>query len=131
MRMWRFIAGGVMAGALFIMTVGAVGAADVSYTPSPLPYGGHGTLKATGLTPKATYLVQIYNPMMVPLIPGGLPYVADASGTFTATGLDPDQTDLPGTYTFEVTTADGKLVARSYPVLVGTNTYYVQHRIGA
>jgi hypothetical protein len=131
MRVRKFIAGGLMVGALFAMTVGAVGAADVSYTPSTLSYGGHGTLKATGLTPKATYLVQIYNPMTVPQIPGGLPYVADASGTFTATGLDPDPTDLPGTYLFEVTTPDGKVVGRTLPTLTGTNTYYVQRRLGS
>jgi hypothetical protein len=131
MGLRKLIVGGLMAGALFLMTVGVAGAADLSYTPSPLSYGGHGTLKATGLTPKTTYLVQIYNPMSVPLIPGGLPYVADASGTITATDLDPDQTDLPGPYLFELTTTDGKLVARSAPVLTGTNVYYVQHRLGA
>jgi hypothetical protein len=131
MQLRRILAGGVMAGALFALTVGSVGAADVSYTPSTLTYGGHGTVKATGLTPKGSYVLQIYNGTWVPLIPGGIPFVADASGGFTATGLDPDQTDLPGSYQFEITTADGKFVARTSPTLTGTNTYYVQHRLGA
>lgn len=127
----RFIAGGVMAGALLLMTVGGVGAADITYTPATITYGGHGTVKVTGLTPKSAYLMQIYNGTWVPLIPGGAPFVADASGGWTSPDFDPDTTDLPGTYLFEITTADGKVVARTYPTLTGTNTYYVQHRLGA
>jgi hypothetical protein len=130
MRVRRFIAGGVMAGALMLMTVGSVGAADITYTPATISYGGHGTVKVTGLTPKASYALQIYNGNWVPLIPGGASFVADASGGFTSADFDPDQTDLPGSYLFEITTADGKLVARTTPTLTGTNTWYVNKRLG-
>lgn len=129
MRVRRFIAGGVMAGALFIMAAGPAGAATLTYTPGTITYGVQSTTKITGLTPKATYWLQIYNPWGVPLIPGGLPAVADASGSWTMEGLDPDQTDLPGTYLFEVQSSDGKVVARAMPTLTGTNTYHVQHRL--
>jgi hypothetical protein len=44
------------------------------------------------------------------------PVVADATGTWTAARLDPDPSDLPGIYLFEV-------AARTMPTLVGTNTY--------
>jgi hypothetical protein len=131
MRVQRFIAGGVMAGALLLMMVGSVGAADVTYTPATISYGGHGTVKVTGLTPRSAYSMQIYNGTWVPLIPGGASFVADASGGWLSPDFDPDQTDLPGSYLFEITTADGKVVARTTPTLTGTNTYYVQHRLGA
>jgi hypothetical protein len=131
MRLRRSIIGGVMAGALLLMMAASVGAADLTYTPGTITYGVHSTLKVTGLTPRTSYSLQIYNPWGVPLIPGGYPVVADASGNFTTSDLDPDQTDLPGTYLFEVSSLDGKVVARAMPTLVGTNTYYVQHRLGS
>ena len=131
MRVRRFIAGGVMAGALFVMAAGSAGAATLTYTPGTITYGVQSTTKATGLTPKAAYSLQIYNPWGVPLIPGGLPVVADASGAWMMVGLDPDMTDLPGTYLFEIQSSDGKVVARAMPILTGTNTYHVQHRLGS
>lgn len=131
MRVRRFIAGGVMAGALFIMAAGPAGAATLTYTPSTITYGVQSTTKVTGLTPKATYSLQIYNPSGVPLIPGGIPVIADASGSWMTVGLDPDMTDLPGTYLFEVQSSDGKVVARTMPTLTGENTYYIQHRLGS
>jgi hypothetical protein len=127
----RFLAGGLAAGALFLAAVGTAGAADISYTPATITYGTHSTTKITGLTPRTAYAVQIYSPWGVPLIPGGFPVLADASGTWTSADLDPDQTDLPGVYLFEVTSADGKVVARTSPTLTGTNTYYRQKRLGA
>ena len=130
MRVRRFIAGGLVAGALMLAVVPA-GAADITYTPGTITYGVHSVTKVTGLTPKASYALQIYNPTGVPLIPGGFPVVADATGAFTTADLDPDQTDLPGIYLFEVQTADGKVVARTTPTLTGTNTFYVQHRLGS
>lgn len=131
MRVRRFIAGGAMAGALFVMAAGTAGAASLTYTPGTITYGMHSTTKVTGLTPGAAYSLQIYNPTGVPLIPGGYPVFADSTGAFTTSDLDPDQTDLPGTYLFEVQSSDGKVVARAMPTLTGTNTYYVQHRMGA
>ncbi len=131
MGMRRLIAGGLIAGSMLLMAAGPAGAAEVTYTPGTITYGVHSTLKVTGLTPRASYTVQIYNPWGVPLIPaGGFPAVADASGTFTTSMLDPDQTDLPGTYLFEVQSSDNKVVARTTPTLVGTNTYYVQKKLG-
>lgn len=129
MRMRRFIAGGLVAGALFLMAAPA-GAASITYTPGTITYGGHSVTKVTGLTPNTPYGLQIYNSSGVPLIPGAIPIVADATGTFTSSDLDPEQTDLPGTYLFEVQTVDGKVVARTTPTLVGTNTFYVQHKLG-
>jgi hypothetical protein len=130
MRLRRLIAGGMVAGALLLMAAGPVGAASITYTPATISYGTHSVLKVTGLTPNATYGFQIYDPSGVPLIPGAIPFDADASGTFTSSDFDPDQTDPPGTYLFEVQTPDGKVVARTTPTLVGTNTYFVQHRLG-
>jgi hypothetical protein len=131
MRMRQWLIGGLVAGTLTLMTIGGASAADLSYTPSTITYGMHGTTKVTGLTPKTAYALQIYNPWGVPLIPGGYPVTADASGAFTTADLDPDQTDMPGQYLFEVTTLDGKVVARATPTLVGVNTWYVQHRLGS
>jgi hypothetical protein len=130
MGMRRFIAGGLVAGALFLMAAGPAGAASITYTPSTITYDVPSVTKVTGLTPNASYWLQIYNPSGVPLIPGGFPVAADATGTFTTADLSPDQTDPPGVYLFEVTSPDGKVVARTNPTLVGTNTYYVQHRLG-
>jgi len=130
MRLRRIIICGVAMVGLLIVAAPSVGAASVTLTPSTVSYGGTDVLKATGLTPKAAYTVQIYSPTWLPLIPGGLPFVADADGTYTNTHQNPDQTDLPGVYTFEIDTADGKLVAQTTGTLVGTNTYYVQHRLG-
>jgi hypothetical protein len=129
MRMRRFIAGGLMAGALFLMAAGPAGAASITYTPGTITYGVPSMTKVTGLTPKASYTIQIYSPFGAPLIPGGYPLVADASGSFSTADLSPDQTDLPGAYLFEVTASDGTPVARTTPTLVGTNTFYVQHRL--
>jgi hypothetical protein len=129
MRLRRFIAGGLVAGATFLMAAGSAGAASLTYTPATITYNAPSMTKVTGLTPNASYWLQIYNPSGVPLIPVGYPIVADASGTFSTADLSPDQTDLPGTYLFEVTTSGGAVVARATPVLVGTNTYYVQHRL--
>ena len=131
MGMRRFIAGGLVAGALMVMAAGPASAADITYTPGTITYGVHSTTKVTGLTARGSYILQIYTPFGTPLIPGGYPITADASGSFTTSDLDPDMTDLPGTYLFEVQTADGKLVARTTPTLTGTNTYYVQHRLGS
>jgi hypothetical protein len=130
MRARQWIAGALVAGAFAAMTIGGAGAASVTYTPATISYGAHSSLKVTGLTPGAPYLLQIYTPWNAPLIPGGIPIVADASGTFTSSDLDPDQTDLPGTYLFEVLTPGYAVVARTNPVLVGTNTYYSAHRLG-
>jgi hypothetical protein len=129
MRMRRFFAGGLMAGALFLMAAGPAGAASITYTPSTITYGVPSVTKVTGLTPNASYAIQIYNPSGVPLIPGGYPVVADASGTFSTPDLSPDQTDMPGNYLFEVTSSDGKVVARTTPTLVGTSAYFIQHRL--
>ncbi len=124
MRVRRFIAGGLVAGALFVMAAGPAGAANITYTPSTITYGTTGKVDVSGLTPAAAYTIQIYTPTGVPLIPGGLPFSASRSGTYTTLELTPDPTDLPGTYLFEVTGADGKVVARTTPTLTGTNTYY-------
>jgi hypothetical protein len=131
MRARQWVAGCLVAGAMAVASVGGVGAANLSYTPSTITYNAASVTKVTGLTPRASYGLQIYNPVGVPLIPGGYPVVADATGTFTTADLSPDQTDLPGVYLFEVTTPDGKVVARAMPTLVGVNTWYVQHRLGA
>lgn len=131
MRVRRFILGGFVAGALALMAAMPAGAAEITYTPATITYGAHSVTKVTGLTPRASYSLQIYTPTGVPLIPGGFPVTADASGTWTSSDLDPDQTDLPGVYLFEVSAQDGKVVARTTPTLVGTNTYYVQHRLGS
>ncbi len=130
MGLRRFIAGGMVAGALLLTAAGPASAASITYTPATISYGTHSTLKVTGLTPKATYGFQIYDPSGAPLIPGAVPFVADASGTFTSTDFDPQLNDPPGTYLFEVQSADGKVVARTNPVLVGTSTYFVQRRLG-
>lgn len=130
MRMRRFIAGSLVAGALLLMAAGSAGAASITYTPGTISYGAPSVTKVTGLTPKASYTIQIYNSFGAPLILGGYPLVADASGSFTTADLSPDQTDLPGTFLFEVASADGRVVvARTTPTLVGTNHYYVQHRL--
>jgi secreted PhoX family phosphatase len=127
----HILAGGLAAAALCLATLGAAQAADITYAPATISYGTHSTTKVTGLTPRTAYALQIYNPSGVPLIPGGVPVLADATGTGTSTALDPDQTDLPGMYLFEVTSGDGKVVARTSPTLTGTNTYYRQKRLGA
>ena len=132
MRARQWVAAGLVAGAFALTALGGVGAADVTYTPNTISYGTHSTLKVTGLTPMALYTVQIYNPWGVPLLQGGgIRFPADASGTITTTDLDPDQTDLPGTYLFEVQSSDNKVVARTTPTLVGRNTYYVQKRLNS
>ncbi|MGI8857421.1 MAG: hypothetical protein ACR2JW_16925 [Thermomicrobiales bacterium] len=129
MGLRRFIAGGMVAGALLLTAAGPASAASITYTPATISYGTHSMLKVTGLTPNAAYGFQIYDPSGVPLIPGAVPFVADASGTFTSSDFDPEQIDPPGTYLFEVQSVDGKVVARTSPLLVGTNTYFVQHRL--
>lgn len=129
MGMRRFIAGGLVAGATFLIAALPAGAASLTYTPGTITYDVPSVAKVTGLTPNASYWLQIYNPSGVPLIPVGYPVVADASGTFSTSDLSPDQTDVPGTYLFEVTSMDGKVVARATPTLVGTNVFYVQHRL--
>jgi len=117
---------------MLLMAAPAVSAASATLTPNMVGYGGQPVLKVTGLTPNVTYMVQVYSPAGVPLIPG--PFVtitAGADGTAMTTDLTPDQTDLPGVYMFEVQTQDGKLVARTTGTLTGINTYYIQHRLGA
>lgn len=131
MKMRRLIAGGLVAGALMVGAAAPAAAADATYTPSSVTYGTPAVFKVTGLTPKGSYSLQIYSPAGAPLIPGGLPFTADASGAYSDPTLLPDQTDLPGTYLFEVTSSDGKLVARTTPTLVGTNTYYIVRRLGS
>lgn len=129
MRVRRLLIGAAMAAAVCTIGAPTAGAASITYTPATITYGAHSTTRVTGLTPRASYTIQIYNPSNVPLIPGGFPITADASGNFTTNQLDPDQTDLPGTYLFEVQTPDNKVVARTSPTLVGTNTYYRIHRL--
>jgi hypothetical protein len=132
MRVRRFIAGGLVAGALLLMAAGPAGAAAVTLTPSTVTYGTQPTLKVTGLTPGTTYVLQIYDRFGLPIIPGQFfTLTAGADGTYSSTDVTPDQTDQPGTFTFEVQTQDGKLVARTTATLTGTNTFYVQHRLGA
>jgi hypothetical protein len=131
MRWREIIAVGLVSGTLLLMTAASASAAELTYSPSTITYNVPSVTKVTGLTPRASYSLQIYSPWGVPLIPGGYPVVADATGNFSTADLSPDQTDLPGTYLFEVYTQDGKVVARATPTLVGTNTYYVQHRLGS
>ena len=101
MTMRRLIAGGLAAGALLCGALSA-SAADLSYTPATITYGVHSTTRATGLTPRGAYVLQIYDPHNVPLIPGGAPFVADATGAWTSGDFDPPPTILPGVYLFEV-----------------------------
>lgn len=128
----RIMVGGLLALGILLMAAPVVGAASVTLTPNTVGYGGQPVLKAAGLTPNVTYVVQVYDSLGLPLIPG--PFVtitAGADGTGSTADLSPDQTDLPGVYTFEIQTQDGKLVARTTGTLTGTNTYYVPHRLGA
>lgn len=130
MRVQRFIAGGLVATALMLSTAVSAGAANVSWTPGIVDYANPaGTFTATGLTPRAAYTLTIYEHNFLPIVT--IPFVAGADGGWTTKDLTPDQTDLPGIFTFEVASADGKLVARSTATLTGTNTYYVQHRLGS
>ncbi len=131
MRVRPFVIGVAMTLGSLLMVVPAVGAADLTYTPATITYNAASTTKVTGLVPKTAYTLQIYSPWGVPLIPGGFYLFSDASGTYTTTEFSPDQTNLPGVYLFEITTQDGKVVARATPTLVGTNSYYVEHRLGA
>ena len=131
MRVQRCCIGAAVALAVLLIAVLPVGAASVTLTPSTVPYGGTDVLKVTGLKPNAAYTVQIYNPFWVPLIPGGLPFVAGTDGTVSIPNLNPDQTDQAGVYTFEIDTADGRLVGQTTGTLVGTNTYYIGHRLGS
>jgi hypothetical protein len=126
----RIIVGGLLALGMLLVATTAASAASVTVTPNTISYDGQPVLKATGLTPNTTYVVQIYDHFGLPIIPG--PFVtatAGADGTATIPDLAPDQTDQPGVFTFEVQTQDGKLVARTTATLTGTNTYYVQHRL--
>jgi hypothetical protein len=128
----RIIFGGLLALGILLMAAPAVGAASATLTPNTVTYGGQPVLKVTGLAPNMTYMAQVYNPLGVPLIPG--PFVtitAGADGTAMTSDLTPDETDMPGVYTFEIQTQDGKLVARTTGTLIGTNTYYVSRRLGA
>jgi hypothetical protein len=126
----RIIVGGLLALGVLVMAAPAASAASVTLTPNTVAYGGQPVLKATGLKPNTTYVVQVYDHFGLPIIPG--PFVtitAGADGTATSSELVPDQTDQPGVFTFEVQTQDGTLVARTTATLTGTNTYYVQHRL--
>ena len=105
MRMRRFIVGDMVAGTLLLIAALPAAAASITYTPTTISYGVPSVTKVTGLTPNASYGIQIYNPSGVPLIPGGYPLVADATGSFSTADLTPDQTDVPGTYLFEVNNA--------------------------
>jgi hypothetical protein len=128
----RIIFGGLLALGILLTAAPAAGAASVTLTPNTVSYGGQPVLKATGLTPNTTYIIQVYTPLGLPLIPG--PFVtvtAGADGTASTADLAPDETDMPGVFTFEVQTQDGKVVARATATLAGTNTYYVPHRLGA
>lgn len=128
----RIMVGVLLALGMLLMAAPAVSAASATLVPNTVGYGGHPVLKVTGLTPNVTYMVQVYSPAGVPLIPG--PFVtvtAGADGTAMTTDLVPDQTDLPGVYMFEVQTMDGTWVARTTGTLTGINTHYIQHRLGA
>lgn len=128
----RIIFGGLLALGILLMAAPAVGAASATLTPNIVTYGDQPVLKVTGLTPNMTYVVQVYNPFGLPLIPG--PFVtitAGADGTAMTSDLAPDETDMPGVFMFEVQTQDGKVVTRTTGTLTGTNTYFVQHRLGS
>jgi hypothetical protein len=128
MRVRRWIASGCVAAGLLLMAASSVGAADVSIAPSTIGYNTNTTLKATGLTPKTMYTLTVYDHFGLPAFSADFP--AGADGTFTTTQLTPDPTDQPGLFTFEIS-AGGRFVARTTGTLVGTNTYYFQHRLGA
>lgn len=126
----RIMFGGLLVLGVLFIAAPAASAASATLAPDTISYGGQPVLKATGLIPNTTYVVQIYDHFGLPIIPG--PFItatAGANGTITIPDLAPDQTDQPGVFTFEVQTQDGKLVARTTGTLTGTNTYYVQHRL--
>ena len=131
MRVRRLLIGGMMVVGLLLATATAAGAASVSVTPGTVGYGDKPVVKVTGLAPNTTYLLQIYDHFGLPIIPVPFTIKGGADGTYTTLDLTPDPTDQPGVFTFEVSTQDGKLVARATATLTGTNTYYVQHRLGA
>jgi hypothetical protein len=128
MRMRQVLLGGFVALGVLMMVATAAGAASVTFTPATIGYADKPVVKATGLTPNAMYTLTIYDRYGFPDF--WYDFRAGADGSYSTSDLVPDQTDQPGVFTFEIASG-GKSVAWTNGTLAGTNSWYVQHRLGS
>ncbi len=128
MRIRRFVAG-----LLALLVIGVVAmptlAASLTY-PSSVTYTDTPTLKVSGLKASTAYILVLYDRFEQPT--ATFPFTSGADGNFSISRFSPDQTDMPGMYTFTVVSAaDFSTVTSASATLSGTNTWFLDKRLGS